>query len=66
VPEIRHSVCALDCPDACSVLVTVEGGKGTRLRSLRGILKKAGLQSYKRHLTRKYRLRSMKVERIGL
>jgi len=32
VPEIRHSVCALDCPDACSVLVTVEDGKGTRLR----------------------------------
>jgi len=25
-------VCALDCPDACSVLVTVEDGKGTRLR----------------------------------
>ena len=32
MPEIRHSVCALDCPDACSVLVTVEDGKGTRLR----------------------------------
>jgi anaerobic selenocysteine-containing dehydrogenase len=32
VPEIRHSVCALDCPDACSVLVTVQDGKGTRLR----------------------------------
>src|SRR5689334_23446994 len=30
--EIRHSVCALDCPDACSVLVTVEEGKATRLR----------------------------------
>src|SRR5260370_16758536 len=30
--EIRHSVCALDCPDACSVLVTVEGGRATRLR----------------------------------
>src|SRR5713226_8160239 len=30
--EIRHSVCALDCPDACSVLVKVEDGKGTRLR----------------------------------
>src|SRR5690242_19211190 len=30
--EIRHSVCALDCPDACSVLVTVENGKATRLR----------------------------------
>jgi anaerobic selenocysteine-containing dehydrogenase len=34
VPEIRHSVCALDCPDACAVLVTVDGdsGKATRLR----------------------------------
>jgi len=30
--EIKHSVCALDCPDACSVLVTVEEGKGTKLR----------------------------------
>ena len=26
--EIRHSVCALDCPDACALLVTVEDGKG--------------------------------------
>jgi anaerobic selenocysteine-containing dehydrogenase len=32
MPDIRHSVCALDCPDCCSVLVTVENGKGTRLR----------------------------------
>jgi len=30
--EVLHSVCALDCPDACSVLVTVENGKATRLR----------------------------------
>lgn len=30
--EIRHSVCALDCPDCCSLLVTVEDGRGTRLR----------------------------------
>src|SRR5436305_314425 len=30
--EIRHSVCALACPDACSMLVTVEDGKATRLR----------------------------------
>src|ERR1041384_5764944 len=30
--EIRHSVCALDCPDACSMLVTVEDGRATRLR----------------------------------
>jgi anaerobic selenocysteine-containing dehydrogenase len=33
VPEIRHSVCALDCPDACAVLVTIDGaGTATRLR----------------------------------
>ena len=30
--EIRHSVCALDCPDACSVLVTIDNGRGTKLR----------------------------------
>jgi anaerobic selenocysteine-containing dehydrogenase len=30
--EIRRSVCALDCPDCCSVLVTLENGRGTRLR----------------------------------
>ncbi|MGA2131404.1 MAG: molybdopterin-dependent oxidoreductase [Bryobacteraceae bacterium] len=32
MPEIRHSVCALDCPDACSVLVTIDGDRATRLR----------------------------------
>ena len=31
MPEIRHSVCALDCPDACSLLINVENGKGTRV-----------------------------------
>lgn len=30
--EERLSTCALDCPDACSVLVTVEDGRATRLR----------------------------------
>jgi anaerobic selenocysteine-containing dehydrogenase len=30
--EIHHSVCALDCPDTCSLLVTVENGLATRLR----------------------------------
>jgi anaerobic selenocysteine-containing dehydrogenase len=30
--EIRHSVCALDCPDACSVLVQVENGSAIKLR----------------------------------
>jgi anaerobic selenocysteine-containing dehydrogenase len=30
---IRHSVCALDCPDACSLLIDVdELGQGSRLR----------------------------------
>jgi anaerobic selenocysteine-containing dehydrogenase len=32
MPQVIHSVCALDCPDACSVLVTVEDGRATRLR----------------------------------
>ncbi|MBV8844890.1 MAG: molybdopterin-dependent oxidoreductase [Bryobacterales bacterium] len=30
--EIRHSVCALDCPDTCAVLVHVENGRATKLR----------------------------------
>jgi anaerobic selenocysteine-containing dehydrogenase len=30
--DLRHSVCALDCPDACSLLINVENGKGSRLR----------------------------------
>ncbi|MGC9948160.1 MAG: molybdopterin-dependent oxidoreductase [Bryobacteraceae bacterium] len=33
MPEIRHSVCALDCPDTCAVLVSIDGaGQATRLR----------------------------------
>jgi len=32
MPQVLHSVCALDCPDTCSVLVTVENGKGIKLR----------------------------------
>jgi anaerobic selenocysteine-containing dehydrogenase len=31
-PEVRTTTCALDCPDACSVLVTVENGRATKLR----------------------------------
>ena len=27
-----HSVCALDCPDACALLINVDDGKGSRLR----------------------------------
>src|SRR6185503_9118825 len=30
--ETVHSVCALDCPDCCSMLVQLEGGRATRLR----------------------------------
>src|SRR5438445_808004 len=30
--EIRHSVCALDCPDCCSLLINVENGYGSKLR----------------------------------
>jgi anaerobic selenocysteine-containing dehydrogenase len=31
--ETRHSVCALDCPDACSLLIQVDAeGHGSRLR----------------------------------
>src|ERR1041385_3104923 len=30
--ETRLSVCALDCPDCCSLLVTIENGRGTKLR----------------------------------
>src|SRR5580704_13434256 len=32
MPEVRHSVCALDCPDCCSLLINVDDGKGTQLR----------------------------------
>ena len=33
MPETRHSVCALDCPDACSLLIDVDAaGHGSRLR----------------------------------
>ncbi len=30
--DVRHSVCALDCPDCCSLLVNVEDGHASRLR----------------------------------
>jgi anaerobic selenocysteine-containing dehydrogenase len=33
VTETRHSVCALDCPDACSLLIDIDKtGHGSRLR----------------------------------
>jgi anaerobic selenocysteine-containing dehydrogenase len=30
--EIRHSVCALDCPDTCALVVHVEDGRAQKLR----------------------------------
>lgn len=31
--EVRHSVCALDCPDACSLLIDIDpAGHGSKLR----------------------------------
>jgi anaerobic selenocysteine-containing dehydrogenase len=30
--EIRHSVCALDCPDTCALMVHVEDGRAQKLR----------------------------------
>jgi anaerobic selenocysteine-containing dehydrogenase len=32
MPQVRHSVCALDCPDACALLINVENGVGSKLR----------------------------------
>ena len=29
---MRHSVCALDCPDCCSLLLNIQDGKATHLR----------------------------------
>src|SRR4051812_21129685 len=32
MPETRHSICALDCPDTCGLLINVENGVGSKLR----------------------------------
>jgi len=32
VADVLHSVCALDCPDTCSLLVEVDDGRARRLR----------------------------------
>jgi len=32
MPDIRRTACSRDCPDACSLLVTVEDGRATMLR----------------------------------
>src|SRR5882757_8681489 len=29
---VRHSVCSLDCPDTCGLLINVENGVGSKLR----------------------------------
>jgi anaerobic selenocysteine-containing dehydrogenase len=28
MPQVRHSVCALDCPDCCSLLIDIDNGSG--------------------------------------
>src|SRR5208282_3315405 len=30
--QIVHAVCPHDCPDACSVLITIEGGRATKIQ----------------------------------
>ena len=30
--DTRHSVCALDCPDCCSLVLNIEDGRATKLR----------------------------------
>src|SRR5260370_40461320 len=30
--KVVHAACPHDCPDACGVLVTVEGGRATRIQ----------------------------------
>jgi anaerobic selenocysteine-containing dehydrogenase len=32
VPATRYSVCALDCPDCCSLILTIEDGRAVKLR----------------------------------
>jgi anaerobic selenocysteine-containing dehydrogenase len=32
MPEIRHSVCALDCPDTCALVLTIDNGHASKLR----------------------------------
>ncbi len=34
--ETRHSVCALDCPDACGVLLKITDGRATRIQGTTG------------------------------
>ena len=30
--DIRHSVCALDCPDCCAIVVETDNGRAVRLQ----------------------------------
>ncbi|MGC2247637.1 MAG: hypothetical protein WA609_13625, partial [Terriglobales bacterium] len=30
--SVVHAVCPHDCPDACGVLITIEGGRATRIQ----------------------------------
>src|ERR1700677_2285949 len=32
MPQTLRSVCALDCPDTCALLVTIDNGLGSKLR----------------------------------
>jgi anaerobic selenocysteine-containing dehydrogenase len=34
--ETRHSVCALDCPDACGLVLKIEEGRATRIQGTPG------------------------------
>lgn len=34
--ETRHSVCALDCPDACALVLKIEDGRATRIQGTPG------------------------------
>jgi anaerobic selenocysteine-containing dehydrogenase len=34
--ETRHSVCALDCPDACGLVLKIEDGRATRIQGTPG------------------------------
>ncbi len=54
--EIRHSTCALDCPDACSLLVTIQDGQAVRLQGNPGHAVTRGFLCGKvaRYLERQY------------
>ncbi len=54
-PEVHRSACPLDCPDACSLAVTVDGGRvtkveGTRLNPLTAGFICSKVRRFDRHL----------------